>query len=109
MNTMASTVEKGIIQRYCQRQYVNSPATKRKKEYHRRVSPIVRKGGRSRVVHNMAMNPAIAIMASDIKATAQMLRSFLSTAIVDPVAASNTTPAAQIGNMFQPILVTMND
>lgn len=104
MNTVASTVEKGIIQRYCQRQYVNSPATKRKKEYHRRVSPMVRKGGRSRVVHNMAMNPAMPKMASSIKTTAKMLRPFFSNATVEPVAASNTTPAAQIGNMFQPIV-----
>ena len=58
MNTVASTVEKDRIHLYLHRRYVNSPATRAKKEYHSRVSPIVRKGGRPRVIHNPAMKNA---------------------------------------------------
>ena len=105
MNTVASTVEKGIIQRYCQRQYVNSPATKRKKEYHRRVSPIVRKGGRSRVVHSMPMKPPMARMATPIVAIATVLGSFFITAHVDAVAAISITRPAHKGKMFQPVTI----
>ena len=39
------------IHLYFQRTYVIKPANGRKKEYHRRVSPIVRIGGRSREIH----------------------------------------------------------
>ena len=39
------------IHLYFQRMYVINPANGRKKEYHRRVSPIVRIGGRSKEIH----------------------------------------------------------
>jgi hypothetical protein len=37
---------------------VNNPAAKAKNEYHRRVSPIVFKGGRSRLSQSPEMNTA---------------------------------------------------
>ena len=58
MNTVARTVENESIHLYFQRTYVNNPATKAKNEYHRRVSPIVFKGGRSRLSQSPEMNTA---------------------------------------------------
>ena len=72
-----------------------------KKEYHRRVSPIVRKGGRSRVTHSKAMKPPMARMATAIVAIATVLRSLFIAAQMDAVAAISITIPAHKGNMFQ--------
>ena len=85
---------------------MNRPETRMKKEYHRRVSPIVRKGGRSRVAQSMAMKPAMARMATDIVATATVLRSFFIMAHVDAVAAISITIPAHKGKMFQLIILS---
>ena len=74
-----------------------------KKEYHKRVSPIVRKGGRSRVTHSKAMKPPMTRMATDIVAMATVLRSFFITAQMDAVAAISITIPAHKGNIFQPM------
>ena len=58
MKTAASTVEKDSTQSYFHLAYVKMPAIITKKEYHRRVSPKVLKGGREREIHNEAMNEA---------------------------------------------------
>ena len=76
-----------------------------KKEYHKRVSPIVRKGGRSRVAQSMAMKPPMASMATNIIAIATVLRSFFIIAHVDDVAAISITRPAHKGKMFQLIIV----
>ena len=51
MNTSASSVENDRIHLYFQREYTISPTSGRKNEYQSRVSPIVRKGGRSSEIH----------------------------------------------------------
>ena len=51
MNTSDRMVEKVRIHLYFQREYTISPASGRKNEYHRRVSPIVLSGGRSSEIH----------------------------------------------------------
>jgi hypothetical protein len=66
MNTVARTVENERIHLYLHLRYVKRPAKIAKNEYHRRVSPIVLKGGRSRLIHRPAMNEAST--ASDAKA-----------------------------------------
>ena len=58
MNTAESTAEKDGTQSYFHLAYVKSPANITKKEYHRRVSPKVLKGGRSNEIHNPAMKEA---------------------------------------------------
>ena len=58
MNTAESTAEKDSTQSYFHLAYVKMPAIITKKEYHRRVSPKVLKGGREREIHNEAMNEA---------------------------------------------------
>ena len=49
--TIDMTLLKDSIHLYLQRAYTATPATERKNEYHRRVSPIVRMGGRSSDTH----------------------------------------------------------
>ena len=44
-----------------------------KKEYHKRVSPIVRNGGRCRKNHNPVMNTARTIIPPDVKPIAVLL------------------------------------
>ena len=51
MNTSAKIVENESIHLYLQRLYTMSPASGRKNEYQRRVSPIVLNGGRSKEIH----------------------------------------------------------
>jgi hypothetical protein len=94
-----------MIHLYFQREYVNNPAIRMKKEYHKRVSPIVLIGGRSRVAHSIAIKPPIARMASDIVAIATVLRSFLNVAQVAAIAAINTTMPAQKGKISHPIII----
>ena len=76
-----------------------------KNEYHRRVSPIVRIGGRPRVAHSMAMKPPMPRMATSITAMATVLRSFFITAHVADVAAISITIPAHKGKMFQPVTI----
>ena len=60
MFTMIKTAERMVlndkIHRYPHRWYVINPATGRKKEYHSRVSPMVRNGGRSSDIHKPRIN-----------------------------------------------------
>ena len=93
MKTVARTVEKDRIHLYLHLIYVNSPETKAKNEYHRRVSPIVRKGGLPRLVHNSTMNEART--RSDADPHADAIRRLSHRAISAP-AADNT--AAEIPN-----------
>ena len=51
INTKERMQLKLRIHLYFQRTYVINPANGRKKEYHNRVSPIVRIGGRSNEIH----------------------------------------------------------
>lgn len=74
MKTVARTVENDSIHLYLQRRYVNNPAKSAKKEYHRRVSPIVLKGGLSRSIHKRAMKVAITTRADEAKKTAKARR-----------------------------------
>ena len=52
------------------------PATGRKKEYHRRVSPIVRNGGRSSEIHIPRMKAKNKAMPVSVQAYTSGLRSF---------------------------------
>ena len=63
------------IHLYLQRLYVISPANGRKKEYHRRVSPIVRIGGRSSEIHIPTMKQKK--MASPIRVSPPTITGFL--------------------------------
>ena len=108
MKTPASIVENSIIQRYFQREYVNKPATRRKKEYHRRVSPIVLIGGRSSVVQSIAIKPPMPRMANNIVAIATVLRSFFIIANMADVVAISTTIPAHKGKIFHPILLNFS-
>ena len=105
MNTPASTVENNMIHLYFQREYVNNPAIRMKKEYHKRVSPIVLIGGRSRVAHSMAIKPPIARMESNMVAIATVLRSFFNKAQVAEVVAISRTIPAQKGKISHPIII----
>ena len=58
INTVARTVEYDNIHLYRQRRYVKRPEINAKKEYHRRVSPIVHIGGLSKLIHKPMMNAA---------------------------------------------------
>lgn len=52
---MDRTVLKVSIHLYFQRAYVMIPAKGKKNEYHRRVSPMVRMGGRSSEIHMLTI------------------------------------------------------
>ena len=69
------------------------PANGRKNEYQRRVSPIVRSGGRSSDIHIEIMKPKNTNnpMMVDVKARAALLRQ----AAQAPVAHSNTATIAK--------------
>jgi hypothetical protein len=56
MNTDDRMVENETIHLYRHLAYVARPATDAKKEYHNLVSPVVRRGGLSRVHHNPIIN-----------------------------------------------------
>ena len=56
MNTRARIVENDRIHLYFHLEYTISPTKGRKNEYHRRVSPIVRRGGRSKDIHMERIN-----------------------------------------------------
>lgn len=68
--TVANTVEKGRIHRYFHLQYVNRPDTNAKKEYQRRVSPIVLIGGRPREIQRPIMKVRRIIIPPEISQTA---------------------------------------
>ena len=67
MKTSARMVEKESIQRYRHRLQVMMPATGRKNEYQRRVSPMVRKGGRSRLIQRPQMKAKKRAIPSSVK------------------------------------------
>jgi len=58
MKTKDMTVVRERIHLYLQRMYVTRPARVRKREYHRRVSPMVTRGGRSREIQNPVIKEA---------------------------------------------------
>ena len=72
-NTVDNKVENDNIQRYFHRIYVRSQAIPMKNEYHKRVSPIVRKGGRCRYSHNPAIKMPNTIITAMVKPTAILL------------------------------------
>jgi hypothetical protein len=72
--TVARTVEKDKIHLYRHRRYVKSPDNSAKKEYQRRVSPMVFNGGRPRLVQRNTTKADITNMARDVKDIAHPLR-----------------------------------
>ena len=102
INTVARSVEKESIHRNCQRAKVKSPAISRNSEYHKRVSPMVRSGGRSRVIHSVAIKSTKMRIAVPLQAIAMPLRSLLRSAVTAEVSDSTKTAAATHGNMFHP-------
>ena len=108
MNTVAISVEKESIQRNLQRKYVKSPAKSIKSEYHRRVSPMVRNGGRSRVIHSEAMKSTKRAIAVALHAMAMLLLSRLHSAKTAEESESRNTATATQGNMFQPNSMLLN-
>lgn len=74
----------------------------RKSEYHSRVSPIVRRGGRSKVAHSIAIKMANVVMAAALHTMAILLRSQLIAARIAAVSDSAKTIIATHRNMFQP-------
>lgn len=76
MNTVANIVEKESIHLYRHMQYVKRPDRSAKKEYHSLVSPIVLKGGRSRLNHINTMKVAITSIDAVLRKIA-ILRLFL--------------------------------
>ena len=73
MNTVARTVEKDNIHLYFHLIYVNSPDSNAKKEYQRRVSPIVLRGGLPRLVHRPQIKTLIDITAKKVSSSAHSL------------------------------------
>ena len=74
MNTVARTVEYERIHLYLHLTYVKRPAINAKNEYHSLVSPMVRKGGLSRVSHMPIMNEARTATAAPVKEIAIVRR-----------------------------------
>ena len=108
INTVARSVEKESIQRNLQRTYVNSPAINKKSEYHSRVSPMVRSGGRSRVIHSERMKSTKSAIAVVLHAMAMLLDSRLHSAAMAEESDSTNTATATHGNMFQPNIMLLS-
>ena len=63
---------------------------------------MVRSGGRSRVIHSVAMKSTKRSIAVPLQAMAMLLRSRLRSAVTAEVSDSTKTAAATHGNMFHP-------
>ena len=72
-------------------------------EYHSRVSPIVRIGGRSSESHNIATNAVSTATAID--ETTSVATRLLQRASTEATTAKRTVATANHGNMFQPIVI----
>jgi hypothetical protein len=105
MNTVDRSVEKLRTHLKRHRAYVATPAKSRNSEYHKRVSPIVRIGGRSNVSHNIATK-AESITTERDDATRAALR-LLKRASTDATTAARAVAMANIGNMFHPIIILL--
>jgi hypothetical protein len=81
---------------------VNRPAIPAKKEYHRRVSPIVLNGGRPRLIHSKPINPAKDMDATAAAATARMR--LLLNEKTDAISEATMHTAAKYMNISHPII-----
>ena len=103
MKTVESSAEKPSTHLKRHLAYVATPATSRNSEYQRRVSPIVRIGGRSSESHNNATKADSTTTESPDVMRAEVRR--LQSASTDATSAKIAVAMVNQGNMFQPVII----